>query len=126
MGRGREDRHGCSDGRALRRWEYTNMTITNVRESNSWFAVMQTGELAQTAVITIGPGESSGPKENEHPRSEQVLYLVEGELHAEVGDRSFIMRAGDATIVARKVPHRFTNRTREPALTFNVYTPPAY
>lgn len=102
------------------------MSVTNVRESKSWFSVLQTAELSQTAVMAIGPGEESGPKENEHPASEQVLYVIEGELCAEIGERSFTMRAGDSTIVRRGVPHRFANRTGEPVLTFNVYAPPAY
>lgn len=102
------------------------MSVVNVRESQSWFSVLQTAELSQTAVMAIGPGEESGPKKNEHPKSEQVLYVIEGELEAEIGERSFTLRAGDSTIVRRDVPHRFTNRTRKPALTFNVYAPPAY
>jgi mannose-6-phosphate isomerase-like protein (cupin superfamily) len=102
------------------------MSAVNVRETKSWFSVLQTAQKCQTAVMAIGPGESSGPKENEHPASEQVLYVIEGELHAEVGDRAFTMRAGDSTIVRRDVPHRFTNRTPQPVLTFNVYAPPAY
>jgi mannose-6-phosphate isomerase-like protein (cupin superfamily) len=102
------------------------MSVLNVRKSESWFSVLQTGKLSQTALMAIGPGEASGPKENEHPHSEQVLYVIEGELHAEIGERSFTMRAGDSTIVRRDVPHRFTNRTGRPALTFNVYSPPAY
>ena len=102
------------------------MSVANVRESQAWFTVLQTGDLAQTAVMSIAPGEASGPKENEHAGSEQVLYLVEGELHAEIGERSFVMRAGDCTIVPRGTPHRFSNRGSAPALTFNVYAPPAY
>lgn len=102
------------------------MSAINIRESSSWFSLLQTAELAQTAVMSVGPGDESGPKENEHPGSEQVLYVIEGELHAEIGERSFTMRAGDSTIVRRDVPHRFINRTQQPALTFNVYTPPAY
>lgn len=102
------------------------MSVLNVREPKSWFSVLQTGETAQTAVMSIGPGDESGPKENEHPQSEQVLYVIEGELYAEVGERSFLMRAGDSTIVRRDAPHRFSNRTNKPALTFNVYAPPAY
>jgi mannose-6-phosphate isomerase-like protein (cupin superfamily) len=102
------------------------MSVSNVHETESWFSVLQTAELSQSALMAIGPGEASGPKENEHPQSEQVLYVIEGELCAEIGDRSFIMRAGDSTIVRRDVPHRFTNRTPRPVLTLNVYTPPAY
>ena len=102
------------------------MSVLSVRESESWFSVLQTGETSQTAVMSLGPGQASGAKENEHAQSEQVLYVVEGEIYAEIGERSFVMRAGDSTIVRRGVPHRFTNRTRVPALTFNVYAPPAY
>lgn len=102
------------------------MSVLNLRESKSWFSVLQTAEMAQTAVMSIGPGDESGRKENEHPHSEQVMYVIEGEVFAEIGERSFIMRAGDSTIVPRDVPHRFSNRTRQRALTFNVYTPPAY
>jgi len=102
------------------------MSVVNVRESQSWFSVLQTAEVSQTAVMAIGPGEESGPKQNEHPKSEQVLYVIEGELEAEIGERSFTLRAGDSTIVRRDVPHCFRNRTHKPALTFNVYAPPAY
>lgn len=102
------------------------MSLTNPRDTESWFSVLQTAELSQSALMSIAPGEASGPKENEHPASEQVLYLIEGELCAEIGERSFMMRAGDSTIVRREVAHRFVNRGSKPALTLNVYTPPAY
>ncbi len=76
--------------------------------------------------MTLAPGEASGPKENEHPSSEQVLYLVKGELHAELGDRAFTMKMGDSVIVGKGTAHRFENRAASPAVTFNVYAPPAY
>ena len=53
------------------------------------FSVIDTSQASQTAWMTLAPGEASGPKENEHARSEQVLYLFEGELYAEVGERNF-------------------------------------
>lgn len=90
------------------------------------FSVIDTSQASQTAWMTLAPGEASGPKENEHAHSEQVLYLVEGELHAEVGERDFAMKAGDSVIVGMEVPHRFENRGPRSAVTFNVYTPPAY
>ena len=90
------------------------------------FSVIETSRTAQTAWMTLAPGEASGPKENEHAYSEQVLYVTEGELHAEVGEREFLMRAGDSVIVPQNVPHRFDNRGAKPAVTFNVYAPQAY
>lgn len=90
------------------------------------FSVIDTCRASQTAWMTLAPGEDSGPKENEHSGSEQVLYVVEGELRAEVGERTFTMGAGDSVIVGKSVPHRFENRADRPAVTFNVYSPPAY
>jgi len=99
---------------------------TNIRSKKDWFAVLETGKHAQTAVMTLEPGESSGEKMNEHPQSEQVLFLVEGELEAEIGERRFRMKAGDSAIVPTNLAHRFSNPSEKPALTFNVYSPPAY
>lgn len=90
------------------------------------FNVIQTTTNAQTAWMTLSPGEASGPKANEHAGSEQVLYLVEGELDAEVGERRWTMKAGDSAIVERGADHRFTNSGQRDAVTFNVYVPPAY
>lgn len=90
------------------------------------FDVIETAQSSQTAIMVLAPGESSGRKENEHAQSEQVLYLTDGELYAEVGDRSFTMKSGDSAIVRKGIPHRFENRTSRDAVTFNVYSPPAY
>lgn len=91
------------------------------------FKVIETGKVTQTALMVLSPGEESGPnKENEHAQSEQVLYLAEGTLEAEIADRTFTMKAGDSAIVGKGVGHRFVNRGSQPAVTFNVYSPPAY
>ncbi len=90
------------------------------------FSVIETSRASQTAWMTLAPGEGSGPKENEHAASEQVLYLVEGELHAELGERTFTMKSGDSVIVGKGAAHRFENRGSRDAVTFNVYSPPAY
>jgi len=88
------------------------MSLTNIREARSSFEVLETSALTQSAVMSLPPGEASGPKQNEHANSEQVLYVVEGEVFAEVGERTFTMHAGDSVIVGRGVPHRFSNRTQ--------------
>ncbi len=98
----------------------------NVRDSSEWFSVLQTGSELQTATMLLEPGAASGPMGNEHAQSEQVLYVVEGEVTAEIGDRKFVMNAGDCVVVPPNVPHRFRNESTQQALTFNVYAPAAY
>jgi mannose-6-phosphate isomerase-like protein (cupin superfamily) len=102
------------------------MKTSNIRDAKSWFDVLQTSRKTQMATMTLAPGKSSGPKGNEHPRSEQVLFVVEGEVLAEIGDEKTTLRKGDCTIVPAGVDHRFVNHGGSPAITFNVYSPPVY
>lgn len=98
----------------------------NVYAVRNSFSVLQTADLLQTAVMRLEPGAASGPLGNEHAQSEQVLFVVEGEVMAEIGDRKFPMQAGECVVVPRNVPHRFRNESTKTALTYNVYSPPAY
>jgi len=102
------------------------VNIANIAEAQDSFAVLETSDVCQTAVMTLTPGQASGEKGNEHPQSEQVLLVLEGEVVAEVGDTRSVLGRGDVVIVPRHVAHRFTNETQSQAITFNVYSPPAY
>jgi mannose-6-phosphate isomerase-like protein (cupin superfamily) len=77
-------------------------------------------------MMTLTPGDSSGSTAEAHENSDQVLLLLEGELSGEVGDERPTSRKGDVIIIPAGVKHRFTNRAETPAVTFNVYAPPAY
>lgn len=71
--------------------------------------MLENGQGLQSAVMVLDSGEQSGPYANDHPESEQVLYVVEGIVEGEIG-----------------APHRFVNRSMVKAVTFNVYAPKAY
>jgi len=90
------------------------------------FTVLETRDGAQTATMRLALGEESGPFGNEHPQSSQVIAVFKGEVDAQIGELTFRMRAGDCAIVAKGEPHRFVGASKEPAMTFNVYAPPAY
>jgi len=98
----------------------------NVRKARAGFSVLQTLEKSQTATMTLRPGEWSGEKGNEHPKSEQTLLVVEGVVVAEIGDERRVLHKGDTVIVPCGAAHRFGNESDEDAITFNVYAPPAY
>jgi len=98
----------------------------NIDEAKGFFAILAGGDAMQTAVMRLQPGEHSGSLRNEHPDSEQMLLVFQGEVQAEVGDKTFTIRAGDSLIVPRHAPHRFLNTGNDEAVTFNVYSPPAY
>ncbi|MBV8150507.1 MAG: cupin domain-containing protein [Candidatus Eremiobacteraeota bacterium] len=98
----------------------------NIKGNRAFFSVLQTAERTQTAMMTLAPGQASGPKDNDHPQSEQVLLLLSGRLSAEIGDERAMLVEGDVVVVPTRIPHRFVNESNEPAVTFNVYGPPAY
>jgi mannose-6-phosphate isomerase-like protein (cupin superfamily) len=102
------------------------MKVCNIRDAGQWFQVLSTARKSQVATMTLAPGKSSGPKGNEQPKSEQVLFVVEGEVLAEIGEEKSTLRKGDVVIVPAGAPHRFVNHSASPALTLNVYAPPAY
>jgi mannose-6-phosphate isomerase-like protein (cupin superfamily) len=43
-----------------------------------------------------------------------------------LGDEHPTLKKGDVITIPAGVKHRFTNRAAKPAVTFNVYSPPAY
>jgi mannose-6-phosphate isomerase-like protein (cupin superfamily) len=102
------------------------MKVRNIREAKDWFEILQTSEQSQTAIMTLGPGKSTGEKAEAHEDSDQVLLILEGELVGEVGDERLSVKEGDVVMIPRGVKHRFTNRSQTQAVTFNVYSPPAY
>ena len=98
----------------------------NIYRAKEWFKVFQTTKQSQTAVMTLGPGQSSGDKAEAHASSDQVLLLIHGKLSAEIGGKRSRMKPGDVVIIPPRVRHRFRNRGDRPAVTFSVYSPPEY
>lgn len=102
------------------------MNVVHTGTNRQFFKVLQTATRSQTAMMTLKPGEESGPMGNDHPKSEQVLFVISGQVVAEVGNQRRTLRAGDSVIVPLRARHRFVNKSKRPVVTFNVYAPPAY
>jgi mannose-6-phosphate isomerase-like protein (cupin superfamily) len=102
------------------------MTISNVGQTKQWFEVLETTKRSQTAVMILKPGQPSSDNISVHAQSDQALFLVDGELHAEVDGKKRLMKKGDTCLIPAGTPHRFDNRSKENAITFNVYSPPEY
>lgn len=77
--------------------------------------------------MVLRPGQSTGEKENEHPRAEQWLYVVSGTGRARVGKRSIKLKDGSLLLVEQNEEHQVENTGRKkPLVTINLYVPPAY
>src|SRR3954464_2436795 len=102
------------------------MNVTNISKASGWFQVLQTTERTQTAMMTLEPGAATGEQAEAHDRSDQVLLMLEGELIGEVGSERPRLKKGDVIVIEAGTKHRFANATDKIAVTFNVYSPPAY
>jgi mannose-6-phosphate isomerase-like protein (cupin superfamily) len=102
------------------------MKLANLHQTGRTFEVLQTTDRSQTAVMTLSAGTSTGGHPNVHPRSDQVVLLVEGELVAEIADEKRRLHKGDIVIVPADTPHKFTNPGPGKARAFSAYAPPAY
>lgn len=102
------------------------MNFTNIYQATARFEVLKTTDRCQIAMMTLKPGDATGEKAEAHRTSDQVLLLLEGEMNGEVGDQRPLLRKGDVVIIPAGTKHRFTNGGPNTAVTFNVYSPPAY
>ena len=102
------------------------MNVRNISEAKDWFEILQSSGRSQTAMMTLASGKSSGRKAEAHENSDQMLLILEGELSGEIGDEHLSLKKGDVIMIPTGVKHRFANRSRKRAVTFNVYSPPAY
>ena len=102
------------------------MNVKNIRDGDDWFSVLQTGPKAQTAVMTLEKGKSSGAEAEAHQHSEQVLIVLEGEVLAEVEGQKKTLKQWDAILIPAGVRHKFTNVSAQRCVTFNTYSPPEY
>ena len=102
------------------------MNVTNIGQATEWFQVLQTTERSQTAMMTLEPGAATGEQAEAHDKSDQVMLVLNGELIGEVGDERPRLKKGDVILIDAGTKHRFANASDKPAITFNVYSPPAY
>ena len=90
------------------------------------FSVLATTRVAQAAMMVLPPGESTGEVQNEHPKSEQWLYVVAGAGVATINKRKIRLKAQSLLLIEKGEPHQIRNSGRQPLVTLNFYAPPAY
>jgi oxalate decarboxylase/phosphoglucose isomerase-like protein (cupin superfamily) len=96
------------------------------------FSLLAATRSAQFAKITLAPGSASDSEaSNEHPRSEQWVFVVSGSGEAFVGKRRgqlrrTRLRQNSLLVIEKGELHQIKNTGRRPLVTLNWYVPPAY
>jgi mannose-6-phosphate isomerase-like protein (cupin superfamily) len=95
--------------------------------ARSYFKVLLNSRSAQVAMMTLRPGQSSSESvENEHPKSEQWLFVIAGNGRAIVGRNRVIIKENSLLLIEKGEAHQVTNTGRKALVTLNFYCPPAY
>jgi mannose-6-phosphate isomerase-like protein (cupin superfamily) len=98
----------------------------------SQFDLIARTRQLQAAMMTLRPGGSSDDKpSNEHPQSEQWLFVIAGAGEASIGKRRGQLRkvklAPNSLLVIEKGElHQIRNTGKRALRTINFYAPPAY
>ena len=102
------------------------MRLVNTKRHRAFFKVLESTRSAQSAMMVLSPGQSTGEPQNEHPRSEQWLYVVAGTGAAKVDRRRVPLREGALLLIEKGEIHQIVNTGRRQLVTLNFYAPPAY
>lgn len=81
-----------------------------------------TGASFTLATLTLPP-HSAGAEPDVHAGYAEGHYVLSGTLAATVGERTVIVRAGEAFYVAAGVPHTCWNPAAAPAVVLLIATP---
>src|SRR4051812_41489888 len=97
------------------------------------------GELGRKALLTpkpfdslevvvarFDPGGSTGEEPYSHGDSEELLIVVDGEVHLQLGTDVHELHAGDSVHYQSSTPHRVSNPAGDAAEVLFVISPPSY
>jgi transcriptional regulator with XRE-family HTH domain len=80
----------------------------------------------EVVVARLEPGGSTGDEPYTHGDSEELLIVVAGRVHVQLGDDVYEVAAGDSVHYESSTPHRVANEGDEPAEVLFVISPPSY
>ncbi|MBL0931711.1 MAG: cupin domain-containing protein [Alphaproteobacteria bacterium] len=93
---------------------HTNRVSRDQAAIHDWGSIqwLVNREIFPTTGITFGyveiePGQKN-PKHH-HPNSDEILYLIEGELEHSIGAESVVLKPGDVLHISSNVPHDARN-----------------
>ena len=80
----------------------------------------------EVVVARFEPGGSTGDEPYTHGDSEELLIVVEGEVHVQLGTDVYELAAGDSVHYQSSTPHRVSNPADVTAEVMFVISPPSY
>jgi oxalate decarboxylase/phosphoglucose isomerase-like protein (cupin superfamily) len=122
----------CASNRTNSFWELSRMKTKQTKLLRAEFLPLLATKKGQAALMELPPGGKSDEEvSNEHPQSEQWVFVVAGTgtakvVSAEGKHRSVRLRSGSLLVIERHELHQIENTGKQPLTTMNFYVPPAY
>jgi transcriptional regulator with XRE-family HTH domain len=80
----------------------------------------------EVVVARFEPGGSTGDEPYTHGDSEELLVVIDGEVHVQLGTDVYELSTGDSVHYQSSTPHRVSNPGSETAEVMFVISPPSY
>lgn len=84
----------------------------------------QTSGAFSVVEFVVPPGGYTPP--HYHERTDEVSYLLEGELGVWLAEEEFVVGAGSFVVRPKRVPHAFWNKGRTAARFLDMYAPAGF
>jgi quercetin dioxygenase-like cupin family protein len=91
------------------------ITSTDVRREHvawgslAWFSSPAASNAKDLVVLEVNLSPAAGHNFHKHPKQEEVLYVIEGEIEQWVDREKRVLRAGDSAFIAAGVVHASFN-----------------
>jgi mannose-6-phosphate isomerase-like protein (cupin superfamily) len=99
---------------------------SDLADRKEFFEVLGQSDQSQVASMIIAPAKNSGEYGTDHPNSDQVLIVLDGEAEVRIGEERVHLAKGDLCLIEAGEPHQVRNPGLIPLKTLNIYAPPAY
>jgi len=105
--------------------QHTTLPIVQMARDNDEFRqVIWTGDNTQLVLMAIPEGGEIGGEV--HEGHDQLLYFVDGEGEATIGEVHVAVQAGDVSIVPSGMFHNFRNTGSSMLKLYTTYSPPEH
>ena len=103
----------------------TTLPVVKMATENKKFRqVLWTGDHTQLVLMAIPAGGEIGGEV--HEGHDQLLYFVEGQGEATIGETKVPVQSGDVSIVPSGIFHNFRNTGTEMLKLYTTYSPPEH
>lgn len=100
------------------------MKIDVTGHKGQFFTILAETDKSQIGVMTIKPGQDSGPEEIHS--GDQIVYVIDGEAQVRLNGEEGKVISGQALIIPAGAQHHIYNCGQNQLFFLTIYAPPSY